>query len=157
MTHRSTVAGRQSLGVTLAFTAILLAMAGRRSPAESDLPLAQKHSWEVSFNQGDVAAVAALYAPDAELVMSGAGPVRGREAIRIAIDKMFHSGVKVRIATDRAAATGDLTYFYGPYSVLSKQLVVERGMYLEVSRRYHGHWLIELDVNATGASIVRTP
>ena len=36
-----------------------------------------KHSWEINFNRGDAAAVAALYAPDAQLVMSGSEPPRG--------------------------------------------------------------------------------
>ncbi len=120
-------------------------------------PLAQKRSWELSFNRGDSAAVAALYAPNAELVMSGSAPIRGREAIRAAIDTMARSGVKVRIGTDRIAAVGDLAYFYGPYGVSSKQGIVERGTYLEVWHRYGSQWLIDLDVNATGAPIGSPP
>jgi uncharacterized protein (TIGR02246 family) len=134
--------------------AVILAMGGCSGSIHSGPPLARKQSWEVSFNQGDAATVAALYAPNAELVMSGEPPIRGRAAIRAAIDKMLHSGVKVRIETDRAAAAGSLAYFYGPYEVLSSQKVVERGTYLEVWRRYGPQWLIELDVNATGARII---
>lgn len=125
--------------------------------ARPALPLTQKRSWEVSFNGGNAAAVAALYAPDAELVMSDAAPVRGRAAIRAQVDKMIQSGVKVRIDTARAHRAGDLAYFYGPYSVSSKRGIVERGTYLEIWRRHDGRWLIELDVNATGAPIERTP
>lgn len=121
------------------------------------MPLAQKHFWEESFNRGDSAAVAALYAPDAQLVMSGAAPVRGRAAIRAELDRMFQSGVKVRIDTARAEQAGDLAYFYGPYGVSSKQGVVERGMYLEIWRRHGKRWLIELDVNSTGAPIDQAP
>lgn len=132
--------------------AVILALGGC-SPAGSGLPVAKKRSWETSFNRGDSAAVAALYAPDAELVVSGAAPIRGREAIRAAVDKMLQSGVKVRIGTDRAQAVGDLAYFYGPYSVSSRQGVVERGTYVEVWHRTEGHWLIELDVNSTGAPV----
>lgn len=57
------------------------------------------------------------------------------------------------IGTDKAEAAGDLAYFYGPYSVSSTQGVVEPGRYVEVWRRIGGHWLIELDVNSTGAPI----
>lgn len=85
--------------------------------------------------------------------MSGAAPVRGHAAIRAAIDKMVQSGVKVHIDTARAEPAGDLAYFYGPYSVSAKQGVVERGTYLEIWRRHGGQWLLELDVNATGAPI----
>jgi len=51
-------------------------------------------------------------------------------------------------APARAEQAGDLAYFYGPYSVSSKQGVVEKGMYLEIWRRHDGRWLIELDVNS---------
>jgi uncharacterized protein (TIGR02246 family) len=129
-------------------------MGGCGGSMHSGPPLARKQTWEVSFNQGDAATVAALYAPDAQLVMSGEAPIRGRAPIRAAIDKMLYSGVKVRIGTDRAAAAGNLAYFYGPYEVSSSQRVVERGTYLEVWRRYGRQWLIELDVNATGARII---
>lgn len=145
------------LALALLTLAAALALSGCHSHGADSPPLAQKRSWEVSFNRGDSAAIAALYAPNAELVMSGVAPIRGREAIRAAIDTMLHSGVKVRIDTDRMAAVGDLAYFYGPYSVSSKQRIVERGTYLEVWHRYDGHWLIDLDVNATGAPIGSTP
>ncbi len=137
--------------------ALTLAVAGCGGLQGPGLPLLQKRSWEDSFNRGNSAAVAALYAPDAELVMSGAAPVHGRAAIRAEADKMIQSGVKVRIDTARAQLAGDLAYFYGPYSVSSKQGVVERGMYLEIWRRHGERWLIELDVNATGAPIDGTP
>jgi ketosteroid isomerase-like protein len=151
--------GQRWLGATVASAAILagtLALPGCDGRADSAPPLAQKHSWEVSFNRGDSAAVAALYAPNAELVMSGTAPIRGRDAIRATIDKMIQSGVKVRIDTDRASAAGDIAYFYGPYSVSSKQAVIERGSYLEVWHRYGSQWLIDLDVNATGAPMSST-
>lgn len=156
MTHRNRIKEQRSLLVMVAFTATL-GLTGCRSLPRADLPLAQKHSWETSFNRGDSAAIAALYAPDAELVMSGAAPIRGRDAIRAAVDDMLKSGVKVRIDTDRAEAAGDLAYFYGSYQVLSKQAVQERGTYLEVWRRTNGHWHIEFDVNATGAPTGPSP
>lgn len=155
MSRRLSVAARRWLRGALA-VALTLAVAGCSGLHGPGLPLPQKHSWENSFNRGDSAAVAALYAPDGELVMSGAAPVRGRKAIRAELDRMIQSGVKVRIGTARAERAGDLAYFYGPYSVSSHQGVAERGMYLEVWRRHGGQWLIELDVNSTGVPIERT-
>jgi len=144
--HRSVDVQRWFRGALT--VALVLSVAGCSGLQGPGLPLAQKHSWEGSFNRGDSAAVAALYAPDAQLVTSGAAPVRGRAAIRAEIDKMLQSGVKVHIGTARAEQAGDLAYFYGPYSVSSKQGVVEKGMYLEIWRRHDGRWLIELDVNS---------
>jgi uncharacterized protein (TIGR02246 family) len=109
-----------------------------------------KHSWEVAFNRGDAAAVAALYSQDAQLVMSGSPPVRGQAAIRGAVEAMMKSGVKVKIGTDQNNGSGDLAYVYGHYSVLDGAKSVEEGSYVEVWRRREGAWLIDLDVNAVG-------
>lgn len=132
-------------------------LCGCRPGTDSNPPLARKQSWETFFNRGDSAAVAELYSQNAELVMSGAPPIRGRPAIHTAIAKMAKSGVKVRVEVDRSAAAGDFAYFSGPYTVLLQQKVVERGTYLEVWHRYSGRWLLDLDVNATGAPILGSP
>lgn len=111
-----------------------------------------KHSWEVSFNKGDADAVAALYSPNAELVMSGSPTVRGRDAIRAAIDNMIKSGVKVRIGAAQNVGAGDIAYVYGPYTVLERDggRNIESGSYIELWRRRGGVWQIDLDVNAAG-------
>jgi uncharacterized protein (TIGR02246 family) len=111
-----------------------------------------KHSWEVAFNRGDAAAVAALYAQDAQLVMSGSSPVRGRAGIEEAVRRMIQSGVKVRIASEQNLGSGSLAYVSGPYAVLEGEggREVETGQYVEVWSNHEGTWLIDLDVNAAG-------
>jgi ketosteroid isomerase-like protein len=111
-----------------------------------------KHTWEVAFNRGDSAAVAALYSPDAALIMSGAAPVKGPAAIRAVIDAMVKSKVKVRIGSEQNVGSGELAYVYGPYSVFDHDggQVIESGTYLEVWRRRGGTWQIDLDLNAVG-------
>ena len=142
--------------LALLIAAVLL-VGGCGARTDNGAPLARKRLWELFFNRGDAAAVAALYARHAELVMSGTPPVHGRGAIGAAIAAMVHSGVKVSIGTDRIAAAGDLAYFFGPYRVLRQQKLVERGTYLEIWRRYGRRWLIELDVNAVGAPVPQGP
>lgn len=156
MTRRPSVCDQACLRLTLVL-AVMCATVSCSSLMGREPPLARKRSWEVSFNQGHASAVAALYAPDAQLVISGEARVRGRAAIRNAIDRMLHSGVKVRIGTDRAAAAGDLAYFYGSYEISSGEKVVERGTYLEVWHRYGTQWCIKYDVNAVGAPILPAP
>jgi uncharacterized protein (TIGR02246 family) len=123
--------------------------AGITTPA---VPVELKHSWEVAFNRGDSAAVAALYSRDAQLVMSGSATARGRQAIRAAIDNMVKSGVKVRIGAEQNVGSGEIAYVYGPYSVLERDggRSVETGSYVEVWRRRAGVWQIDLDVNVVG-------
>lgn len=118
-----------------------------------------KHSWEVAFNRGDAAAIAALYSPDAQLVMSGSPPVHGQTAIKAAVEAMIKSGVKVKIGTDQNVGSGDLAYVYGHYSVLEHDggKSVEEGSYVEEWRRRGGVWSIDLDVNSVGPATVPTP
>lgn len=114
------------------------------------ISLELKHSWEVSFNKGDAAAVAKLYAPDAQLVMSGSPVAKGQAAIQATLETMIKSGVKAHIDMEQNVGSGDLAYVYGHYSVLDKEggRSVEDGYYIELWRRRKGVWLIELDVNA---------
>jgi uncharacterized protein (TIGR02246 family) len=111
-----------------------------------------KHSWEVAFNRGDAAAVGALYAPDAQLVMSGSPPVKGQAGIEQVVRKMIQSGVKVRIGSEQNLGSGSLAYVSGPYVVLAGEggREVETGQYVEVWSSHDGTWLIDLDVNAAG-------
>jgi ketosteroid isomerase-like protein len=123
------------------------------------VPIELKHSWEVSFNRGDGAAVAALYSEEAQLVMSGAAPVRGKAAIRTAVDDMIKSGVKLRISSAQNVGSGDVAYVYGPYSVLEHEggREVEAGTYIELWRRRAGTWQIDLDINSIGPPIPTPP
>jgi len=117
------------------------------------VPPELKHSWEVSFNRSDADAVAALYSPDAQLVMSGSPPIHGKAAIRASVDQMIKSGMKVRIGADQNVGSGDIAYVYGPYTVLDPTgRTAETGTYLEVWRRRGGVWQLDLDVNAAGPS-----
>src|SRR5581483_9871389 len=81
---------------------MLLSLGGCSHRVETTPPLAKKESWETSFNRGDTAAVVALYSQNADLVLSGAPPVHGRQAIRAEIEKMVRSGVKVSIESKRS-------------------------------------------------------
>jgi uncharacterized protein (TIGR02246 family) len=143
------VRARYWLAATCAALAIVAcAPQGPLSPA---VPPELKHSWEVAFNRGDADTVAALYGPDAQLVMPGAEPVRGREAIRSAVLEMIKSGVKVRIDTEQNVGTDSVAYVYGPYRVADAQgRVVERGRYVETWRKDSGTWHIDIDINTAG-------
>ena len=119
---------------------------------EPGIPPELKHSWELSFNQGNAKAVADLYAPDAQLVMSGAPPIRGSSDIRRAVEEMIKTGAKVHIDVETNVGTGDIAYVYGSYTISDGKVgrETERGSYVEVWRRRDDAWAIVLDVNAVG-------
>jgi uncharacterized protein (TIGR02246 family) len=125
--------------------------AGPRT-VEPGVPPQIKHSWEVLFNQGNANAVADLYAPDGQLVMSGSAPIRGTADIRHALEDMIKADTEVRINVEKNIGAGDIAYVYGTYSILERKSgrETERGSYVEVWRRRNGVWAIDLDVNAAG-------
>lgn len=133
-----------------------LAACGAGEITTPGVPPQLKHSWEVSFNKGDADTVTRLYSDKAELIMSGAKPVQGRDAIHQTVEDMIKSGVKVRIGATQNVGSGDLAYVYGPYSVLEHEggKVVETGTYVEVWRRRGGGWQIDLDVNSSGPAVL---
>lgn len=120
-------------------------------PASPAVPPERKHSWETAFNRGDAATIAALYAPDGQLLMPGSEPLRGPAAIRAAVTDMIRSGAKVQIGSDQNVGAGDVAYVYGPYRVTNATgQVTEQGHYVEVWRRTAGVWQITLDLNVPG-------
>lgn len=114
------------------------------------VPPELKHSWEVSFNRGDAAAVAALYEPDARLLMSGSAPVIGRANIQKAVADMIAARLQAKIDAEQNLASGDLAYVFGSYRVLHAHngTEAERGSFVEVWRRRKGAWAISVDINA---------
>jgi hypothetical protein len=98
-----------------------------------------KHSWEESFNRGNADAVAALYAPDTQLVMPGSTPIQGTANIRRVVADMIKSGTKVRIEAEQNGCVGAIA-----------RSETERGTYLETWRRQDGAWKIDVDINASG-------
>lgn len=96
--------------------------------------------------------MAALYAPDAQLVMSGSETSKGAAAIRTAVEAMIKTGAKVHVDTAQNVGAGDRAYVHGTHTLLDHEggAVIERGSYLEVWRRLDGAWKLSLDVNAAG-------
>jgi uncharacterized protein (TIGR02246 family) len=143
----------------LALGALSAGVVAACSPGASvspGVPPELKHSWEVNFNRGNAAAVAALYAPDAQLLVSGSEPVKGAAAIGEAVDSMIRSGVKLRIETTQNVGSGDLAYVYGDYAVQGGDgKEVDHGTYVEVWRHRAGDWKITIDINAS--SLPATP
>lgn len=101
---------RDALTVAIAATLAACAAPGAASPG---VPAELAHSWEVNFKSGDAAAVVALYAPDAQLVMSGSDPAKGTAAIRASVESMIKSGVKVHVEATEKVGAGDIAYVYG--------------------------------------------
>ena len=140
-------------------TAMLLALAltacgGPAPSAEADMKAikAVNVAWNKSYNAGDGAAVAALYADDAVLSVPGVPPMRGKGAINAYYLKDVPTTIAagISVADDPASDMGqsvDLAWQWGTYRNTDKAgAVVESGKYLTVFERRGGKWMIVRDM-----------
>jgi uncharacterized protein (TIGR02246 family) len=105
-----------------------------------------------AFNTGDVDAILAQYAPDAEVLAPGNPRAIGRDAIRALVTKLSGElqagGVALELNDDdKAAASGDLGWHSGSFVVKDTAgNVVDSGNYLAVMQRQaDGKWLMIRD------------
>jgi uncharacterized protein (TIGR02246 family) len=116
--------------------------------------------WVQDYRARDVAKALAHYAPDASLMPSGMAPMHGSQAIEAglkaltadpAFDLTF-SADKVRVA-----ASGDLAYSQGSYSLRvtdpkTHKPVTDKGSYLTVyAKQADGSWKAVDDIVASSA------
>ena len=146
--------------VFLHAVAMMLGVIGLSAFAADDAARirAGTESWVKSFNSGNAAAVAALYAEDAVLMPPGEAPARGTAAIKEALAKEIagakKGGVTFVIGTnDEVGVSGDMAWHAGGYFVMDKAgKPVEAGKFLEAWERKNGKWRIVRDIwNSNGA------
>ncbi|MCU0245868.1 MAG: DUF4440 domain-containing protein [Bryobacter sp.] len=91
------------------------------------------------------------FAPNASILVPGAGPVRGKEQLRPRFEKMFaQPGFKLSWKPESAECSGDLGYTLGrserevtgPDGIAKKS----QGSYVTIWRKQpDGRWLVEFD------------
>ena len=97
---------------------------------------------ESAFNRNDAAAVAALYADDAELLLQDGPTLKGRTAI----ETFYRDEVARDISFDSnstwSVIRGDLAFEQGTYKVrnVSRGQDVETGKYMHFWKKANGTW-----------------
>jgi ketosteroid isomerase-like protein len=111
----------------------------------------REESWRQAINRGDVAAIVALYAPDAQILPPGAAAVVGPEAIRQFFQRLLslpELSIEVTNESTEVAAAGDLAYSRGRFRMSwgkREERLEDRGKYLVVWRRIDGEWRAQVD------------
>jgi ketosteroid isomerase-like protein len=153
----------------LAMVASVAVLTACTSAATSDTTADQAairgaaHVWYEAFNNGDAAAVAALYADDAVLAAPNVPAVKGNAAIRdlIAtdIDTFRSSGLTVtQGATSDVGVSGDVAWLSDTWTVTDKNgATVDVGKALTIFQRRGGKWLMIRDTwNSDGPILIHT-
>ena len=128
----------------VALSLVLLPMAA----AAGDDPLdGTSEAWIQAFNQGDAAAIAAMYTADAMVLPPNSESIEGREAIEGFWAAALASGLTGSLEAAESGVDGDLGYKVGTYELHSAEgELVDRGKFVEVWTRADGEWLIHRDI-----------
>lgn len=145
---------RLRLMIRPAFAALLAVglAAGQVAPASAgDLKAeltAADGAFARAFNRGDARSVAALYTADAQILASGAEPVRGTAEIEKFIQGIFGEGVQsVALTTLEVFPAGDAAIVVGRYVMKDKAgKELDHGKYMEYFRREKGAWKLHRDM-----------
>lgn len=117
------------------------------APAGKPLPANPSQGWAEAFNNGDAAAIAALYTEDAILLPPGAPLIRGKAAIEAQLAKEAGGGFKIEIVSLESPSQGDTGYNLGTFTVKDANgTVVDTGKFIEIWKRANGEWKLYADI-----------
>jgi uncharacterized protein (TIGR02246 family) len=149
---------RSLLGVLAAVTAGCAGEASTVDTASRGAIEATVDRYVAASNQGDAAALTALYAEDALLLPPDHEPIHGREAIGVFWSQGTDTGLEV--STLRLEVDGDLAYMVGRYRLPpTEQEEADSGQYvLCLKRQGDGTWKLTADIwNGSGQADERGP
>lgn len=110
--------------------------------------------FEGHFNAGHGDLVAAQYAEDAVLAVSGGEPVKGRQAIAATVTGMAKDKAAIKLTAVTVAASGPLAVEWGSYSLNlqpagAKGPITDNGSFLVHWHKVGGSWIRIHDVATT--------
>jgi ketosteroid isomerase-like protein len=101
--------------------------------------------------KGNGAALAALYAPDAQVMPAGSDPIRGADAIQKFWQGALDSGVAaIGLKTIEVFGHGPTATEVGAYELRDKAgKVLDHGKYIVIWQHADGHWKLLRDMFST--------
>jgi uncharacterized protein (TIGR02246 family) len=141
---------RTFLVLAIALAAASAQALGGETATGAEVVLSQ--AWEKAMLAGDLAAVTALYAPDAVLYPPDAMEVKGLEAIRKSYADLFKDMkvLEARVTPARSETYGDTSIGWGTFTVkfapkAGGEPVTMQGRYTDVAKKINGKWLYVAD------------
>ena len=142
MTHRIAV---RLVALALALPLATFAQAGTGDLQAQIAPIGK--AWEKAYNAGDAAAVAALYTPDAKLMVAGAEPGSDPKAIQSLLAADIALGGKLTLTTVDVVGFGDYVLETGDWVAKDPDgKDVDHGPYLTIYKKVSGGWKIYRDM-----------
>lgn len=99
------------------------------------------------FNRGDLAAVAALYTNDAQLLVPNHEPFSGPAAIQAVLTGLRGDGASLALESLEVEGSGDAVAEVGRYTLtLADGEPADRGKFIVLWRRVGGAWRLHRDM-----------
>ncbi|NIO13634.1 MAG: DUF4440 domain-containing protein [Xanthomonadales bacterium] len=140
---------RRTLFVGLLALAAALTLAASPASAGKDASdlAARAAAWQKAFNAGDADAIAALYTEDGMRLPYEAPIVVGRAAVPANIQSTYDVGVtKIELEVLGAESQGNMAWGHGTYHLMDESgATVQKGKWMNVSKKIGGTWLIHCD------------
>ena len=100
-------------------------------------------------NQGDAAAVAALYTEEAKRLPPNSQMIVGRESIQASVQAAFDAGAgDLRITMIELSVSGDMAHEVGKFTLTIQpeegEAISESGKYVTIWKRVNGNWKIDV-------------
>ena len=142
------------LVLTLAVTFLVSctkAPAPDTSAEDSRAVEAASAQWVDAFNQGDTAALAALYTEEARLLPPNSQMIVGREGIQAHYQGIFDTSAwELQLTVVELSVNGDMAHEVGKYTFTMQpdegEAISDNGKYVEIWKRVNGSWKIIADI-----------
>ena len=104
-----------------------------------------------NFNQGDAAAVAALYTEEAKRLPPNSQMIVGRESIQASVQAAFDAGAgDLRITMIELSVSGDMAHEVGKFTLTIQpeegEAISENNKYVWILKREKGSWKIDIAI-----------
>ena len=126
------------------------------SAEDSQAIKAVSKQWVDAFNQGDAAAVAALYTEEAKRLPPNSQMIVGRESIQADLQSNIDAGVgNIQVTAQELSVNGDMAHDVGEYSLIIQpeegEAISDNGKFVVILKRDVGTW--KLDVHIWNSSV----
>jgi len=112
---------------------------------------AANERWVDAINQGDAAAVAALYTEEAKLLPPNRQMIVGREGIQAHYQGIFDAGGRdLQLTVIELSVNGDMAHEVGKYTLTIQpeegEAISDNGKYLVIWKRENGSWKVDVAI-----------
>jgi len=134
--------------IVLVCAAVVLLFAAAGFAGDDSNMAAKLQTWQNSYNAGDFAAVAALYADDGCRMPPNAVTVNGREAIQESLVQGHEQAIaQVNLGLTMSSFSGEQANATGTYEILDEDgKPIDQGKWMNMSRNTAEGWMIQCDI-----------